>query len=110
MWEGRGAGGADFGPSLSTHPTSPDFWLPSYNSLPPQIFRPSDIPAVFKVENILKCSLDSITSPSAKIQIMCGKVCLRWTLFENKKFVEKIHQYFALLPQVNFLANNLNFH
>ena len=32
----------------------------------------------FKVENILKGSLDSIPSPSlsVKIQIMCGKVCL----------------------------------
>ena len=30
-----------------------------------------------KVEKILKGSLDSISSPSVKIQIMCGKVCLR---------------------------------
>ena len=30
--------------------------------------------------------------------------------FENKKFVDIIQQCFALLPQVNFLANNLNFH
>ena len=34
---------------------------------------------IFKVEKILKRSLDSIPSPplSVKIQIMCGKVCLR---------------------------------
>jgi hypothetical protein len=32
---------------------------------------------VLKVENILKCSLDSIPSPSVKIQIMGGNVCLR---------------------------------
>ena len=34
---------------------------------------------IFKVENILKGSLDSIPSPSpsVKIQIMGGKVCLR---------------------------------
>ena len=30
-----------------------------------------------KVENILKGRLDSISSPSVKIQIMGGKVCLR---------------------------------
>ena len=30
-----------------------------------------------KVEKILKCSLDSIPSPSLKIQIMDRKVCLR---------------------------------
>ena len=30
-----------------------------------------------KVENILKGRLDSIPSPSVKIQIMGGKVCLR---------------------------------
>ena len=32
---------------------------------------------IFKVEKILKGSLDSIPSPSVKIQIMGGKVCLR---------------------------------
>jgi hypothetical protein len=53
----------------------------------------------FKVEKILKGSLDFILSPSrsVKIQIMGGKVCLRckgktlWSLsktFENKKFVD----------------------
>ena len=30
-----------------------------------------------KVEKILKDSMDWISSPSVKIQIMCGKVCLR---------------------------------
>jgi hypothetical protein len=29
---------------------------------------------------------------------------------ENKKFVDITQQCFALLPQVNFPANNLNFH
>ena len=42
-----------------------------------------------KLENILKGSLDSIPSPSVKIQIMGGKViagnCLQ--TFENKEFV-----------------------
>ena len=32
---------------------------------------------MIKVEKILKGSLDSIPSPSVKIQIMGGKVCLR---------------------------------
>ena len=32
---------------------------------------------VFELENILKGSLDSIPSPSVKIQIMGGKVCFR---------------------------------
>ena len=34
---------------------------------------------ISKVEKILKGSLDSIPSPSplVKIQIMCGKICLR---------------------------------
>ena len=32
---------------------------------------------ISKVEKILKDSLDSIPSPSVKIQIMAGKVCLK---------------------------------
>ena len=73
-----------------------------------------------KVESILKGSLDLIPSPSpsVKIQIMGGKGCLWYkgkTLlgkqtFENKKFVDITKQCFALLPQVNFPPNNLNFH
>ena len=68
-----------------------------------------------KVENNLKCSLDSIPSPSlsVKIQIMGGKVCLRCkgmqNIAENKNTVDIIQQCFALLHQVNFSANNLNF-
>ena len=31
---------------------------------------------VFKVEKILNCNLDAILSPSVKIQIMDGKICL----------------------------------
>ena len=75
-----------------------------------------------KVEKILKDSLDSIPSPlpSVKIQIMVGKVCIEMQkqniaghcqqTFENKKFVDITQQCFALLPQENFLTNNLNFH
>ena len=75
-----------------------------------------------KVEKILKCSLDLIQlpSPSMKIQIMSRKVCL-WCegktllgivnkLLKTKKCVDITQQCFALLPLVNFPANNLNFH
>ena len=66
---------------------------------------------MIKVEKILKGSLDSIPShsPSLKIQIMGGKVCLRCKgiagccqqTFENKKFVDITQQCFVLLPQVS---------
>ena len=68
---------------------------------------------VVKVEKILKGSLDSIPSPSVKIQIMGGKVCLSCKgktllgvvnkLFAFKclkKFVDITQQCFSLLPQV----------
>ena len=63
-----------------------------------------------KVEKILKGSLDLIPSPSplVKIQIMGGKVCLRMQTLLG--IVNKLLQCFALLPQVNFPVNNLNFH
>ena len=76
----------------------------------------------FKVENILKASLALIPSPSpsVKIQIMGGKVCLMskrqnvagrcQQTFENKEFVDITHQCFSLLPQVKFPANYLNFY
>ena len=51
-----------------------------------------------KVEKVLKGNLESILSPSVKIQIVGVKVCLRFKgktllgivnkLFENKKFVD----------------------
>ena len=66
-----------------------------------------------KVEKILKGNLDSISSPSVKIQIMGGKVCLRCkgkTLLGVVNKLLKTQQCFALLPQVNFPAHNLNFH
>ena len=69
-----------------------------------------------KVEKILKGSLDLIPSPSpsVKIQIMGEKVCLRCkgkTLLDVvKNFWKQREQCFALLPQVYFPTNNLNFH
>ena len=63
-----------------------------------------------KVVKIYEDSLDSISdsldsisspSPSVKIQISGGKVCLRQNItFENINFVDK----------ANFPAHNLNFH
>ena len=65
-----------------------------------------------KVEKILKDSLDWILSPSlsVKIQIMAGKVCIRFKVetlqcivgscqqtFENKKFVDFTQQFFCLI-------------
>ena len=73
------------------------------------------------VENILKGSLDSIPShsPSVKIQIMGGKVCLRCKgkillglvnkLLKTKKNLDNAQKYFAFTPQANFPAHNLNF-
>ena len=62
-----------------------------------------------KVEKIVKDSLDSISppSPSVKIQIMGGKVCLRC---KGKTLLGINQQCFVLLPQVKYPANNLNFH
>ena len=66
-----------------------------------------------KVENILKCSLDAIPSPSpsVKIQIMSRKVCLRCKGKTLLGVVNKLLKTisFASLPQVNFPSNNLNF-
>ena len=70
-----------------------------------------------KVEKILKGCLASIPSPSPslKIQIMGGKVCLKCKgktlLLKTKSLLtlpSNVLPYY--LPQVNFPANNLNFH
>ena len=75
-----------------------------------------------KVEKILKGALDLIPSPSVKIQIMGGKVCLRCkgkTLLGVVKKRLKIkclltmptaQQCFAYTSQANLPAHNLNFH
>ena len=74
----------------------------------------------FKVEKILKGSLDSIPSPSVKIQIMGGGsllevwrqnitgCCQQTFCFQN--FVDNTQQCFAFTPQANFPAHNLNFY
>ena len=70
-----------------------------------------------KVDKFLKGSLDSMqsSSPSLKIQIIGGKVCLKCkgkTLlaFCFQKFVDITQQCFALLLEVNFPVYNFNFH
>jgi hypothetical protein len=65
-------------------------------------------------EKILEDSLDSIPSPSpsVKVQIMGGKVCLRCKgkTFCFQKFVDNAQQWFAFTLQANFHTHNLNFH
>ena len=63
-----------------------------------------------KVENILKGSLNLISSPSpsVEIQIMGGKVCLRCKGLQ--KFVDNAQQCFAFKPRANFSMHDLNFH
>ena len=67
-----------------------------------------------KGENILEGSQDLIPSPSVKIQIMSYKGkkiagCCQQA-FETRKFADINQQCFTLLTQVNFPAENLNFH
>ena len=76
-----------------------------------------NVAMILKIEKILKGRRDLIPSPSVKIQIMGKKVCLKakhcWACrqtFENKLFVDITQQCFALLPKLNFSANNLYFH
>ena len=62
---------------------------------------------VCRVENILKDSLDSIPSPSVKIQIVGGKVCLKC---KGKLLLGVVNELlkkkiFSLLLQVNFPKN-----
>jgi hypothetical protein len=77
----------------------------------------------YKVETIQEDSLDLIPSPSTsvKIQIMGGKVCLRCkgkTLLDvvnnflktKSLLTSPSNVFLSLLPQVNFPANNFNFH
>ena len=72
---------------------------------------------MYKVEKILKGSLNSIISPSpsVKTEIMGGKICLRCkgeTLLGigTKKFVNNTQRCFAFMSQANLPNHNLNFH
>ena len=64
---------------------------------------------VLKVEKISKGSLNSIPSPSPKLSENSNyrQESLLEVYFQ--KFVDNAQQCFALLPQVNFPVNNLNF-
>jgi len=68
-----------------------------------------------KVEKILKGSLDSIPSPSVKIQIMGGKVGLRCKDKTLLGIVNKLLKTKSLLTSPSnvlpyYLTNELNFH
>ena len=76
--------------------------------------------AKVKVEKTIKGSLDSIPSPSVKIQIIGGKDGLRSKsktllgidnkLLKAKSLLTSPSNVLPLLPQVNFPSNDLNFH
>ena len=76
--------------------------------------------AKVKVEKTIKGSLDSIPSPSVKIQIIGGKDGLRSKsktllgidnkLLKAKSLLTSPSNVLPLLPQVNFPINNFNFH
>ena len=73
--------------------------------------RLGPLPFLFrsKVEKIWKGRLNLNPSPSSSMKRQNITGCYQQT-FENKQFVDTTQKYFALLPQVNFFANNLNFH
>ena len=62
-----------------------------------------------KVENILKGSLDSIPppSPSVKIQIMVGKVCLRC---KGKTLLGDVNKLFVFKSLLTITSNVLSFY
>ena len=57
---------------------------------------------LFKVEKILKGSLNSILSPSVKIQIMGGKVCL---MCKDKTLLDVVNK---LLKTISLLTSTSN--
>jgi hypothetical protein len=71
-----------------------------------------------KVKKIVKGSLDLITfSENSYYELEIFLVVLRQNVaghcqqtFENKKFVDITQQCFTILPQIDFPANDLNFH
>ena len=72
-----------------------------------------------KVEKILKGSLDPITFTFSEnsnfwresvLEVQRQNIAEHCQLtFENTRFVDITQPYFALLPQVNYPANNLEF-
>ena len=88
----------------------------------PPFSRDVLIENIYKVEKILKCSLDSIPSPSPSVknQTIGGKVSLRCKgktllgvvnkLLKTKSLLTTPSNVFSFLSQANFPAHNLNFH
>ena len=64
---------------------------------------------IYKVEKILKGSLDSILSPSRSCEHLNFWFSFFWPNIVCKKFVDNAKQCFAFTPQANFTAHNLNF-
>ena len=60
-----------------------------------------------KVEKILKGSMDSILSPSVKIQTMGGKVCLRC---KGKTMLGIVNKFLKTKSLLTSTSKNLNFH
>ena len=60
-----------------------------------------------KVEKILKGSLDLIQSPSVKIQIICGKVCLRC---KGKTLPSVVNKNFVFKSLLTTPSNDLPLH
>ena len=65
---------------------------------------------VCKVEKHLKGSMQRFKLWAKVCSRLKAKHCWAKEIFENKKFVDITQQCFALLPQVNFPSNNLNFY
>ena len=96
-------------------------WLQSYQIKKKLAYFLNHYKSIYhKVEKILKGSLDSTPSPSpsVKIQIMGGKVCLRC---KDKTLLGDVNKLLvfkkmlatpsnAFTPQANFPAHNFNFH
>ena len=59
---------------------------------------------IFKVEKILKCSLDSIPSSSVKIQIMGRKICLRC---KGKTLMGIVNKLFVFKSSLTATSNVL---
>ena len=72
------------------------------------LIKSSMIKSVHKVQKILKGSLDSTSSPSVKIQIMCKKVWLRW---KGKTLLGIVNNVFKSLSCLyTYSAHNLILH
>ena len=81
--------------------------LPIINHLPTHGWHLWKKSITVKVEKILKGSLDLISSPSEKIQIMDGKVCLR---FKGKTLLSVVNNFFCFQKFVDNAQHYLALH